>query len=207
MACKALAARMRRAGLIGLLALGAMSTASACLLEYDWAATSLPVTVDIALTADGTLPIQEQIKSLEVTMMAGTPDEQRQQYAALFADFDQKTNQLWALASEAIRQQMDMQLRIVRNLAAAAAVSDPGAATSDSFLLILSFPGLPDLVLPLQCLSACEGASQSAWSFVQVVAEPAASYALLGLAAVLARMRRHTPRVKLLRDWRSPTQR
>jgi hypothetical protein len=178
--------QVRGLGVTGLMALCGFSTVSACLIEYDWSAADLPATVQIGLSTNSTLPIQEQIKSLEVTVMPGTIDETRQQFAALFADFDEQTKQFWLLASEFIRQQEDMQLTIVRNLLSAGPSSaDVGSPSADSFSLVFSFPALPDLVLPLQCLGSCEGTSQSQWNFVRQVPEPAGLLAFLFPAAAV----------------------
>jgi hypothetical protein len=167
--------------------------ASGCLVQYDWAPTELSASVSISLSTDATLPIQKQIKSLEVVMNPGTIEERRQEYAQLFADFDQKTNQLFTIMSEMMRQERDMHATIVRNMLFAAADGSGGVAAQapSSYSLIFSFADLPDFVLPLECSAACEGSAQSAWGFVRYVPEPAPLTLLLasGVAFGLFRAR------------------
>lgn len=171
--------------LAGALALGSafvVAPASACLIEYSLTAESVPLTIDTILTIDTSLPIAQQVASFEVVMSKGTIDERRQDYAAMFEEFDQKTNQLFAILLEVIRAEQEADLRIVRNIAGAA--SSLAEAAADPYSLIFSLPDGSDRVLPLDCVGACTGAARSPWDFVGEIPEP--STALLVLAAAAA---------------------
>ncbi|MFO1301248.1 MAG: hypothetical protein U1F17_12900 [Burkholderiaceae bacterium] len=183
--------------LAGAFALGSafvVTPASACLIEYSLAAESVPLTIDTILTIDTSLPIAQQVASFEVVMSKGTIDERRQDYAAMFEDFDQKANQLFAILLEVIRAEQEADLRIVRNIAGAA--SSLAEATADRYSLIFSLPDGSDLVLPLEYAGTCIGAARSPWAFVGEIPEP--STALLILAAVAASWpaKRHSRRVE-----------
>lgn len=183
--------------LVVALALGSAfvaTPASACLIEYSLTAEAVPLTIDAVLTADTSLPIAEQVVAFEVVMAKGTFDERRQDYAAMFADFDQKANQLLAILLEEMRAEKEANLQILRNIAGAA--SSSAEATADQYSLVFSLPDGSDLVLPLECVGACIGAARDPWDFVGQI--PEASTALLILAAVAASWpgKRHSRRVE-----------
>lgn len=182
--------------LVGALVLGsafAVTPASACMIEYSLTAEAVPLTIDAVLTADTSLPIAEQIVAFEVVMAAGTIDERRQDYAALFADFDQKANQLLAILLEEIRAETEAELQIVRNLTIAA--SSPTGTTADQYSLIFSLPDGSDLALPLECAGTCIGAAVSLWNFEGQIPEPSTSLLILGAMAASWPTTRHSRRV------------
>jgi hypothetical protein len=169
--------------LVGALVLGsafAVTPASACLIEYSLTAEAVPLTIDAVLTADTSLPIAEQIVAFEVVM-------------PLFADFDQKANQLLAILLEEIRAETEAELQIVRNLTIA--TSSPTGTTADQYSLIFSLPDGSDLALPLECAGTCIGAAVSLWNFEGQIPEPSTSLLILGAMAASWPTTRHSRRV------------
>lgn len=182
--------------LAGALALGSafvVTPASACLIEYSLTAESVPLTIDTILTIDTSLPVARQVASFEVVVSKGTIDERRQDYAAMFEEFDQKTNQLFAILLEVIRAEQEASLRIVRNIAGAA--SSLAEATADQYSLIFSLPDGSDFVLPLDCLGACIGEARSPWDFVREIPEPSTALLILAAAGASWPGKRHSRRI------------
>ena len=126
-------------------------------------------------------------------MSKGTIDERRQDYAAMFEDFDQKTNQLFAILLEVIRAEQQADLRIVRNIAGAA--SSLAEATAEQYSLIFSLPDGSDLVLPLDCVGACIGEARSPWDFVGEIPEPSTALLILAAAATSWPAKRRSRRI------------